>query len=281
VVAKHVVPVTLSAPTPSVHAVKARVDGPLDAPVSELRDGKWVIRAGSRVPWGDIVQVIESLKRDGHTAFAFEAPDVQSATAQIALFRAEDYPHPPGCARLDNINYGRETWNPPQEWRLDINASGQILRVGSKTIKTKFAAEALTNELSSFSLKHYVVAMAASRKAPFASVIDATNIALGAQALMFEFSERDDSRPARALGNFDCAFPAAADPAGIDSTSAEVEIVVSAGGEPQAVRVLRDPGHDFGKAAQACAQAAKYAPATDANGTPFVSNLRMRVHFQR
>jgi periplasmic protein TonB len=47
------------------------------------------------------------------------------------------------------------------------------------------------------------------------------------------------------------------------------------------VRLVRDPGHGFGRAARACALARSYAPALDTGGKPIASRLKVEVRFVR
>ena len=91
------------------------------------------------------------------------------------------------------------------------------------------------------------------------------------------------SRPASILGgaSWNCPFPRAADHHGIDRAVVSLRVHVDAAGRASSVRVLSDPGHGFGGAAQACAARTHYRPALDRHGRTMASPLNVRVRFVR
>jgi TonB family protein len=78
-----------------------------------------------------------------------------------------------------------------------------------------------------------------------------------------------------------CAFPSASDKAKIDEAIVILRVHVSAQGKVTHVEILKDPGHDFGATAQACAAKGQFTPAQDAQGQPVAGNAIMRIHFDR
>ncbi len=81
---------------------------------------------------------------------------------------------------------------------------------------------------------------------------------------------------------WDCAFPGAADAARIDQAVASVSVAVSPNGNTEWVRVLEDPGYNFGVAAATCALGRRYIPARDAAGRPiWAVTPPIRVRFSR
>ena len=94
----------------------------------------------------------------------------------------------------------------------------------------------------------------------------------------------DHSRVASVGGSTDwrCPWPAEADAEQIDEAFAIVQVQVTPDGRPQAVKVLSDPGHGFGREARGCAMRERYTPALDPNGNPIAGPTRpIRVHFER
>jgi protein TonB len=94
----------------------------------------------------------------------------------------------------------------------------------------------------------------------------------------------DLSRPARLAGGLtwnDCGFPPEADALQIDDASVTIEVDVKADGTQEAVRVLSDPGHGFGRLARSCALAKQFEPALGREGHPIASTKPIRIHFTR
>jgi len=78
-----------------------------------------------------------------------------------------------------------------------------------------------------------------------------------------------------------CPFPRRADVAKIDDARVLLEVSVGATGFADGVRILEDPGYDFGRAAAICALANKYVPAHYSDGRAIRGSLKMRIHFSR
>jgi protein TonB len=91
------------------------------------------------------------------------------------------------------------------------------------------------------------------------------------------------ARPITLAGGstWDCIFPAQSDVDKIDEAVVTLSVVVRADGTPSSVRVVKDPGHDFGAAARGCALAKRYQPALDRAGAPVVSATLVNVRFWR
>ncbi len=84
-----------------------------------------------------------------------------------------------------------------------------------------------------------------------------------------EPAAEDKSQPVSLDGeDWNCAWPDEADEAQINQQSVTIRAVVRADGTAESVTILQDPGHGFGKAAQACAMRTKFHPALDKTGTP-------------
>ncbi|APR84218.1 Ferric siderophore transport system, periplasmic binding protein TonB [Minicystis rosea] len=81
--------------------------------------------------------------------------------------------------------------------------------------------------------------------------------------------------------NATCAFPPEADADKIDDVVVQLRITVRPDGSAESVSVVADPGHGFGRVAQQCALARKYAPARDRNGTPILSSTTVSLRFSR
>ena len=56
---------------------------------------------------------------------------------------------------------------------------------------------------------------------------------------------------------------------------------MTAEGRVADVKVLKDPGHGFGRAAKNCAKNRRYEPALDVNGKPTTETKLYNVHFTR
>ena len=93
----------------------------------------------------------------------------------------------------------------------------------------------------------------------------------------------DRSRPASLAGGFawTCPFPPEADVADVDRADVSLRIDIDASGRARQLRVVSDPGHGFGAAAQACAAQKHYTPGLDRDGNPVASTLAVRVRFVR
>ncbi|MEZ0312122.1 MAG: hypothetical protein ACAI38_10120 [Myxococcota bacterium] len=72
--------------------------------------------------------------------------------------------------------------------------------------------------------------------------------------------------PASPAGSeWDCSALYPADANAPNAAAVMVQVRTDAAGRPQAVSILRDPGHGFGTAARACAMRQTYQPARDAD----------------
>jgi protein TonB len=91
------------------------------------------------------------------------------------------------------------------------------------------------------------------------------------------------SRKAADLGSadWDCPFPSEADLDQIDDAYVSIQYTVTPEGRVADVKVLKDPGHGFGRAAKNCAKNRRYEPALDANGKPTNETKLYNVHFTR
>jgi len=72
-------------------------------------------------------------------------------------------------------------------------------------------------------------------------------------------------------GEWDCRFPPEADTDQIDFEKVPIVVTVAPDGTPREVKVLKDPGHGFGRAARQCALAQRLTPALDSEGRPVLS----------
>jgi len=82
-------------------------------------------------------------------------------------------------------------------------------------------------------------------------------------------------------GEWRCPFPPEADADSIDEASAIIEVIVGASGKAQSATIVQNPGHGFGREAQACAMREAYVPALDKAGNPVASPKKFRVKFER
>jgi protein TonB len=76
-------------------------------------------------------------------------------------------------------------------------------------------------------------------------------------------------------------FPPEADQAQIDDAHVTIQIDVRSDGIPSAVRVLKDPGHGFGREARKYALGLHYNPALDRDGNPVASVFTLPIHYSR
>ncbi len=93
----------------------------------------------------------------------------------------------------------------------------------------------------------------------------------------------DESRPVRFRGKqWRCPWPQTALSQDIYEQSVLLKVVVTASGQVESVRVLKDPGFGFGGAAVRCARRTKFAPARDAAGKAVrATSPPIRVRFTR
>ncbi|MCL2777423.1 MAG: energy transducer TonB [Polyangiaceae bacterium] len=95
----------------------------------------------------------------------------------------------------------------------------------------------------------------------------------------------DRSRAAGLLGGAswnDCPFPSEADADQIDDAYVTVQVTVKSDGSADAVTVLQDPGHGFGREAKKCAMRKRYTTALDTSGNTIAGTTKaFRVHFAR
>ncbi|WP_437581780.1 energy transducer TonB [Sorangium sp. So ce887] len=83
----------------------------------------------------------------------------------------------------------------------------------------------------------------------------------------------DRSAPPGLVGssNWNCPFPPEADVDQIDQAKVVLMITVRPDGSPLSVKVIRDPGHGFGRSARMCALSRRYTPGTDRAGSPIAA----------
>jgi protein TonB len=95
----------------------------------------------------------------------------------------------------------------------------------------------------------------------------------------------DKSRAPGLLGGVDwsdCPFPGEADAEQIDQAFVLIQVKVKADGSPEAVSILQDPGHGFGREAKKCAMRKRYANGLDVDGNPVPGTTKpVRVRFER
>jgi len=93
----------------------------------------------------------------------------------------------------------------------------------------------------------------------------------------------DLSHPASVAGgaDWDCPFPAEADADQIDFQRVPIMVTVGVDGRVKDVKVMKDPGSGFGRAARQCAMRQSMNPAVDREGNPRVSSLAIAVTFRR
>jgi protein TonB len=79
-----------------------------------------------------------------------------------------------------------------------------------------------------------------------------------------------------------CPWPPEADTEQIDEQAVIIRVKVRVDGTAASARVVADPGHGFGQAAVACAQATRFLPARDRAGRPIeAESPPIRVRFTR
>lgn len=95
----------------------------------------------------------------------------------------------------------------------------------------------------------------------------------------------DRSRAPGLLGSVDwndCPFPGEADAEQIDQAFVMISVKVKPDGSPEAVSVIQDPGHGFGREARKCAMRKKYSQGSDPDGNPIGGQTKpFRVRFER
>jgi protein TonB len=93
----------------------------------------------------------------------------------------------------------------------------------------------------------------------------------------------DRSRGARPrVADWNCSRLFPTDPGAGDQAIVLIAVTVLSNGTPQAVTVLRDPGHGFGAAARACALGQRFTPALDRAGIPMLATTPpITVRFTR
>ncbi|MCP3144854.1 TonB family protein [Pyxidicoccus xibeiensis] len=85
--------------------------------------------------------------------------------------------------------------------------------------------------------------------------------------------------PAR---NWSCPWPREADALRVDEQTVVLRVVVDTGGRVTSSELVSDPGHGFGAAALECARNARFDPALDRGGQPYVATSPpIRVRFKR
>jgi protein TonB len=67
----------------------------------------------------------------------------------------------------------------------------------------------------------------------------------------------------------------------VDQAVVTMRVVIAADGTPQAVDVVRDPGHGFGQAARGCAYRKHWDPALNRDGRPVAGTILLNVRFDR
>lgn len=79
-----------------------------------------------------------------------------------------------------------------------------------------------------------------------------------------------------------CPWPEGAVRLGIHEQAVLIRVEVDADGHVSSTELLSDPGHGFGEAALACARAARFNPALDERGEPYLATSPpIRVRFSR
>ena len=100
-----------------------------------------------------------------------------------------------------------------------------------------------------------------------------------------EVAGPDLSRAPSLLGSTsweDCDFPPEADVDQIDLAKVTIAVTVAPDGTPQEVRVVKDPGHGFGRAARSCAMRKRFEPARNREGRPVLGTVPpFNVKFER
>lgn len=95
----------------------------------------------------------------------------------------------------------------------------------------------------------------------------------------------DRSRPPGLAGGTSwnhCPFPPEADAEQIDQARVVIAVTVRPDGTVQSVKVVRDPGHGFGRAARICALTKRFTPGLDRSGRPTTSVIpAIRILFTR
>lgn len=83
-------------------------------------------------------------------------------------------------------------------------------------------------------------------------------------------------------GQWNCPWPDTAADLPLDEQTATIRVTVRADGSVEATDIVDDPGDGFAPAAQRCARATRFTPATDAEGRPIrATSPPIRVHFYR
>ena len=230
--------------TPSVSAVDS-------APQVLSRDGVAVVRAGAQTQWADVIGALDRVRASGTTRFVLEVsgdPSLRSGEMEL-----------PRAAQLDEAAVVV----------VDLDDAAGVSHVAPND-----------------------VALRAGARAPFAEVVRAVRLLQSRGAsVMFSVAPTSPSpspsaasppRPRLAVdGMASCPVPPEADVAKIDDAAVVVEVDVGPSGRASDVRIVSDPGHGVGRAAQACALGAKYEPAHGANGAAIAASVKVRVHFQR
>jgi protein TonB len=80
---------------------------------------------------------------------------------------------------------------------------------------------------------------------------------------------------------WNCPFPPEADAAQVDDARVMLEVQIRADGSAGSVTVLKDAGYSFGREARTCALRQHHTPATDHDGNPIASTIKVSVHFSR
>jgi len=83
-------------------------------------------------------------------------------------------------------------------------------------------------------------------------------------------------------GQWNCPWPDTAADLPLDEQTATIRVTVRADGSVEATDIVEDPGDGFAPAAQRCARATRFTPATDVEGRPIrATSPPIRVHFYR
>jgi protein TonB len=78
-----------------------------------------------------------------------------------------------------------------------------------------------------------------------------------------------------------CPFPPEADAAQVDEAQVMLEVQIRPDGSAGSVTVLKDPGYSFGREARNCALRQHHTAATDHDGNPIASTIKVKVKFSR
>ncbi len=237
------------------------------APITEAGpDGVPVVRTGSRVPWMSVIAAIDRLVQAGGHRFILATADGTGPPSHVI-----DVPRP----ATHDVSIRAFT-------KVEMERDGVSLAVDGKRV-AGFGEIATTLQ----GRRGDAVVIAADEATPFGRVLSLVNLAQEAGGpVLFGVSPvplpTDTSGKPHVTSSWAaCPFPPEADKAAIDGAFVVLEADIDATGHARAVRVIRDPGHGFGRVARECALAATFEPAHDGHGVAIDEVLQFRVTFTR